>query len=199
VDTDVAARAAVELAIQSGLRLLAAALGAWLALSTAASIVRRAVPRLRGRARLDALTLPIVRRALDLVLAATLGAALPAPSAGAAPAPPKPARITHVAIVAASASRPDVAVVRAPQPTPVPPAPSWAPSAFGVAPHEHVVVRGDNLWTIARAEVMRRGLTGPSDRDVARYWARVVAVNRARLRSGNPSIIFPGEVIVLPS
>jgi hypothetical protein len=198
VDTPVGARAAIEVAIQSGLGALAAALAAWLALSTAASIARRAVPRLRGRVRLDCCTLPIVRRALDVLLAVSLGAALSPPGAGAATAPTSHgpvAPVTHVAIVERPAPGADVAVVRAPRPTTVP-----APRPLAiVAPREHVVVRGDNLWTIARAEVVRRHANESSDRDVARYWARVVAANRPRLRSGNPSIIFPGEVILLPS
>lgn len=70
-----------------------------------------------------------------------------------------------------------------------------------VAPeHAHIVRTGDNLWSIARAEVVR--VTGdghPSDGTIAAYWQRVIALNRATLRSGNPSLIFPGEIVALPT
>jgi hypothetical protein len=62
-----------------------------------------------------------------------------------------------------------------------------------------VVVRpGDNLWVIARAELGRRTGTTPDDGEVARYWHAVVDANRTTLRSGNPSLIFPGEIVALP-
>jgi nucleoid-associated protein YgaU len=60
-------------------------------------------------------------------------------------------------------------------------------------------VAGDNLWQIARAEVIRAGgADGPADAQIAPYWQRVVAANRSTLRSGDPSLIFPGEVVTLP-
>ena len=63
----------------------------------------------------------------------------------------------------------------------------------------HVVVPGDNLWQIARAEVARAsGTYQPSDAQIAPYWHKVVAENRTTLRSGDPSLIFPGEVVELP-
>jgi hypothetical protein len=62
-----------------------------------------------------------------------------------------------------------------------------------------VVVPGDNLWQIARVEVTRvRGSDRVDDAQVARYWQRVIAANRSTLRSGDPSLIFPGEVVTLP-
>jgi hypothetical protein len=65
--------------------------------------------------------------------------------------------------------------------------------------HAHVVVAGDNLWQIARAEVIRAsGADRPADAQIAPYWQRVVAANRSTLRSGDPSLIFPGEVVTLP-
>jgi hypothetical protein len=61
----------------------------------------------------------------------------------------------------------------------------------------YVVQSGDNLWRIARvtladAEVRR------TDRDVARYWRAVIDANRSTLRSGDPSLIYPGEIVSLP-
>jgi nucleoid-associated protein YgaU len=63
------------------------------------------------------------------------------------------------------------------------------------------VVRGDNLWTIARdhlAEARGRPAADLSDREIAAYWVTVVERNRARLRSRDPDLIYPGEVVELP-
>jgi hypothetical protein len=54
------------------------------------------------------------------------------------------------------------------------------------------------LWRIAAAEMTRRGAGAPTEAQVARYWLHVVAANRTTLRSGDPSLIFPGEVVTLP-
>jgi nucleoid-associated protein YgaU len=65
----------------------------------------------------------------------------------------------------------------------------------------HRVVPGDNLWTIARdhlAEVRGRPAAQLSDREIAAYWLKVIKANRARLRSGDPDLIDPGERTVLP-
>ena len=59
---------------------------------------------------------------------------------------------------------------------------------------------GDNLWSIARAEIVRTtGDAHPSDAVIAEYWQRVIVLNRATLRSGNPSLIFPGEIVAMPT
>ncbi|MBW3618833.1 MAG: hypothetical protein KY461_01195 [Actinobacteria bacterium] len=63
------------------------------------------------------------------------------------------------------------------------------------------VAEGDHLWLIAaRALAAARGV--PVDalpsHDLARYWADTVAVNRSTVRSGDPDLVFPGEVVRLP-
>ena len=66
---------------------------------------------------------------------------------------------------------------------------------------EHPVVRGDNLWMIARDHLssLRSGGSGaPTNREVAEYWRKVIDANRDRLRSGDPNLIYPGEEIILP-
>jgi hypothetical protein len=65
----------------------------------------------------------------------------------------------------------------------------------------HRVARGDSLWTIARdrlAEVRGRRAAELSDREVAAYWVTVVEANLGGLRSGDPDLIYPGEVVELP-
>ena len=60
---------------------------------------------------------------------------------------------------------------------------------------------GESLWTIARDHLAgaRSGGSGePTNREVARYWLRVVAANKHHLWSGDPNLIFPKEPIILP-
>jgi hypothetical protein len=98
------------------------------------------------------------------------------------PAPPLPRRATPTA------------TTRAPSSSPLPTT-SPAPGRERV----HVVVPGDNLWRIARGEVARaRGTYQPTDAQIAPYWQQLIAENRPTLRSGDPSLIFPGEVVELP-
>jgi hypothetical protein len=73
------------------------------------------------------------------------------------------------------------------------------PTAVVEASTEAVKVRsGDNLWVICR-----RHLTGalgrlPANDEIAPYWRQVIARNQPHLISGNPDLIYPGEVIKLP-
>jgi hypothetical protein len=63
------------------------------------------------------------------------------------------------------------------------------------------VVRGDNLWVIAREHLSQQrsdGAGAPTNREVAEYWQKVIDANRGRLRSGDPDLIYPGEEIILP-
>jgi nucleoid-associated protein YgaU len=78
---------------------------------------------------------------------------------------------------------------------PVAPAPPRAPA------DEIVVVEGDNLWALSArhlAAATGRAVGDVPDTDVARYWVQVCDVNRARLQSGDPNLVYPGERIVLP-
>lgn len=102
-------------------------------------------------------------------------------------------------------------------PTPRPPAPTSpptpeAPEDEAVDPAEaapepatqsgqptHEVAAGENLWVIARAQLLDAGIDAPSDRDVHAYWVRLIAANLDGLRSGDPDLIFPGETLVLPA
>jgi hypothetical protein len=60
---------------------------------------------------------------------------------------------------------------------------------------------GEHLWSIAAAQVATATGRPPADlapADVAFYWLRVVEINRPRLRSRNPNVVHPGEVVELP-
>lgn len=63
------------------------------------------------------------------------------------------------------------------------------------------VVPGDNLWSISKkhlAEAQGVDASTLSDHDVAKYWLKVIEVNKDNLRSGNPNLIYPDEQITLP-
>jgi len=66
------------------------------------------------------------------------------------------------------------------------------------APIEVVVVPGDHLWGLAASRIADALGRKPLEHEIAPYWRDVIDENRGRLRSGNPDVIFPGEVIVLP-
>jgi len=75
-------------------------------------------------------------------------------------------------------------------------APSQAPSPSPTDElHRHVVQRGESLWSIAAADLEA---AGRGTERIAAHWVRIVELNRDRVRSGNPDLIYPGEVVVLP-
>lgn len=62
-------------------------------------------------------------------------------------------------------------------------------------PRHHVVARGEHFWSIAERVVAERGLAVP----VAEYWRLLVEANRDRLADrDDPSLLFPGQELVLP-
>jgi nucleoid-associated protein YgaU len=82
-------------------------------------------------------------------------------------------------------------------PAVVPASPEPAPAPEPAA-GTHRVVPGDNFWRIARAHLQKTWDRPPDNAEVARYWRQVIALNRERLRSGDPDLIFPGEIFDLP-
>lgn len=62
------------------------------------------------------------------------------------------------------------------------------------APESVVVEKGDHLWKISARHL---GDDVP-ETDIAPYWREVIVVNTPLLRSGDPDLIYPGEVVELP-
>lgn len=67
------------------------------------------------------------------------------------------------------------------------------------APPDHpgtvVVEKGDHLWKISARHLDEHASNG----EIAPYWRRVVDINTPRLRSGDPDLIYPGEIVHLPA
>jgi hypothetical protein len=66
----------------------------------------------------------------------------------------------------------------------------------------HRVEDGENLWALSAERLAAstgREEQELSNREVHAYWVRVVEANRGELDSGDPSVIYPGESVVLPS
>jgi resuscitation-promoting factor RpfA len=61
-----------------------------------------------------------------------------------------------------------------------------------------VVEPGDSLWSIA-AEVVRGDRPDAGDREVSRFWQRLVEANRRELVDpDNPDLLLPGQRLVVP-
>ncbi len=188
--------------------LVAVVAAAWLLLTTSACVIALGL----GRPRLALVLTPTfpsgIRRLVEVAIVAAC-VAIPALPAGAAT--PSPSSIPVLA------DQPVVREPTAPAPTPTFTTTPTAPHAVTPATtsttstttpprptpaattRSRVVVRpGDNLWTVARAALTPTSARRPTETEVARYWHLVIAANRATLRSGNPSLIFPGEIVALP-
>jgi hypothetical protein len=170
---------------------LVALLLLWHALGIRCCAASRRRPQQRVLHRLARVAPPWARRAAGV---ATFAIVLtPAIAHAAAPTPTTEAATDEPFVRAPAAPvGPD-----APAPVPATPAP---PPPAPEAARGHVVVPGDNLWRIASDEVARvRAVTHPTDAAIVPYWHAVVEQNRATLRSGDPSLIYPGEIVTLPA
>lgn len=80
------------------------------------------------------------------------------------------------------------------------PAPVPAPTPARRPETEHVVRRGEHLWSIAAHTVTTRRTVAPTDAEIAAYWRRLIAANHERLADpDDPGLILPGQRLVLPS
>jgi hypothetical protein len=172
-------------ATMAAVQVLAGVLAAYLFVATLVAI------------RLPRLAPAFVQR---LVAAAIgTGIALAPIAASAAPARPTHAdapvlhRLPDEPSTTTSTSTPASGRDRAPEGYAIPPrTPVGAADEVTVAP-------GDHLWGIAERTVTQRLGRAPSDDEVARYWNRLIEANRDRLATGDPDLIFSGQVFRLPS
>ncbi len=61
-----------------------------------------------------------------------------------------------------------------------------------------IVKDGDHLWKISQAHLDHVSGQPATADEVDPYWRSVIEANRERLLSGDPNLIYPGEVVVLP-
>ncbi|MGH9245793.1 MAG: LysM peptidoglycan-binding domain-containing protein [Acidimicrobiales bacterium] len=205
-----------EDAVVAVVRLIALGVAYWLIATTVLYLLARLAglpSMIRG---VQWATLPTVRRLIDGVTATSLVAASTVSGSAlvmAQESPRAPVAETHAYTpVPANDGEPSYTPVPAGdgQPTttttavvPEQPPPSEAPTVApaDAAPATHVVVAGDNLWTIAEqhlAHVTGRRTDEMRPTEVHAYWLRVIGANRERLVSGDPNLIYPGEALTLP-
>jgi nucleoid-associated protein YgaU len=186
-----------ELAVISAWALAIAGSAWLLAISVVCELgVRTRRPRLVGLAARYAPA--SVRRLVEVAIVGSCVVVTAMP-AGAAPNTTVPLAVHDEPVVRSPAPTVDQhpAPPTAPAPAPPPP-PKPPPPPPPMRRNTHLVQAGDNLWRIAHAELVARGNAQPDDVTVARYWQTVIAANRRTLRSGNPNLIFPGELVALP-
>ncbi len=215
-----ARRSRLEDAFAAVLRYLALAGAYWLAISSAAYLLAR----LSGITRLiDAtavLTLPAVRRVTDRLVIGTLAiSTLAGPaiavtsqlsdSPAVATVDPIAARLdaddadpdsSDQVIDLTALDEADLEELAPPPPAPPEVVAPAAPQSISIRADAHlevIVTEGDHLWALAERRVSEALGRPAADHEIAPYWREVITSN-PELRSGNPDIIYPGEVIVLP-
>ena len=78
------------------------------------------------------------------------------------------------------------------------PEPAAPLTAVANQPTEVVVKSGDHLWSLAEQRLTQVRGQGVSDTEIALYWLKVIETNLSRIRSGDPDLIVPGEILLLP-
>lgn len=63
---------------------------------------------------------------------------------------------------------------------------------------EYVVQPGDNMWSVSSRHASRSQADPVSASRVIAVWRQVVDLNRERIESGDPDLIYPGETLLLP-
>ena len=79
------------------------------------------------------------------------------------------------------------------------PMPAQVPATSGAS---YTVVTGDSFWEIAArhlATATGRDRASLSASEIHGLWVRTCDANRARIRSGDVNLIYPGEVVDLPT
>ena len=217
-----------EEAIYGAVWLLASAITAWVAITTILSILAHitripAAVQATGWITISPIQ-GLSRRVAALVLA--IGSLSISAPAGAAQSPPVPHVITAehpgsgidtagTIIVAPPAGAAVPIQVVSTDPGPHLDSPQETGRAAVPVPHQagsdpgfrweletrsvtYTVQPGDHLWSITAAYLDRHLGRTASVEEIAPLWHEVVEINRDAVVSGDPSLIFPGERIVLP-
>jgi len=184
------------------MRLAALALAWWLLATTALYAATSLTGARRALRAVGRLTLPAVRALADRAVAVTLAVTVSVPpAAGASLTAAVQGAAADAAPAVPAGPVPPYPLAAAGQPAgqASPPPPPAAGESGRTGPQTHLVAPGDNLWAVARDRVGEATGRPPSGRQVYAYWLRLLDVNRPRLSSGDPDLIFPGEVLLLPA
>ena len=140
---------------------------------------------------------------LDTATASDRPATVQATAAASGDTAPAPDREVLAPIPAPEVATPSAAVT--------PPAAEAAPAATGDTANATGATRelrefrevrvepGDHLWSLAERDVAHHLARPGSEREVAAHWRTVVDANLGRLAvPGNPDLLLPGQVVVLP-
>ncbi len=60
------------------------------------------------------------------------------------------------------------------------------------------VERGDNMWSISRETLEASGDPHVTNAEVSPLWRDVIDLNKDRIKSGNPNLIYAGEELIVP-
>lgn len=198
-------RAPLEEVIPALVRLPAMLAAVWLAASSLLYLLARLGHVASATTVMRCTTPPAVRRLADRMVAgslllSTLAAPISAAARSASPPAAPAAEVVAGDYLPALPASEKAPVVGRPLETLVTPPPAdvaslTAPRASRL---EVVIAPGDNLWQLAERRLGETSHPAPSSAEIAAYWRRVVEENRRRIRSGDPDLIYPGEVVVLP-
>jgi nucleoid-associated protein YgaU len=181
------------------LRVATLALAWYLLGATLVGVAARLARGPRLVAIADAVTVPMVRRLLQSALGVGLATASLTAGSGDGPAP---ARVESVATaqlpsdpIAMTPLSGDALVMQ-----PFESHPAQPPAVRAQQFHDSWTVDpGDHFWSIAETALRRAWEREPTDDETAAYWEELIAANRQRLIDpGNPDLIQPGQVFVLP-
>ncbi len=179
----------------------------WLATSTLLYVAARAlrVPALIRS--VGWMTLPAIRKVSEGALAAILV------TSAVAPLPVRAEVPSSVVVVVdedggllppgfVGSGREILDEVRPPADSQIPPLPSFPilskPVEIETQTAVVTVQAGDNLWTMSRQHLTGVFDWRPSNQEIAPYWRQVIALNQPKLVSGDPDLIYTGEVIEMP-
>lgn len=213
----------LEPALASALRLIGLTVGYWLAGSTLLYLMA-SVARLPAAVRaVRWATIGPVRRLVDRIVAGALVATMSLPTAvgamtvsGYVPVPAgdpvetAPTRsddagfLDQVEDQLPTAPPEDPVTLFVPvqpvgNPPPANPQSANPQITITVEAIEVVVRPGDHMWQLAEQRLALVRGRAVTDSEIAPYWLKVVGTNLSKIRSGDPDLIFPGEVLVLPA
>lgn len=197
-----------ETVLMAMLRTVGLAIGYWVIGTTTAYTLARRRGKIPRWIRL--ITLPMVRRVVDRAFATALTASIalspihPATAIEEEPAPivfdvHEGVPLPHVLLGPAPMTAAADSTIGQPLPAPVASrAEDTRVATFAVPVDNYTVLDGDSLWTIAARRLALDGQAEPAGDDITVYWRRIIDANRHSLRSGDPNLIYPGEIIAMP-